>query len=151
MEGSNLANIEALCNICANAAEILAISSGGWLLFLWWVPHACGLYGYRLKIFLLGAGMIILGLATPAIVGALMGGKTETGVVLGLIAGIILLLVSIALSLIGFFLPTYFAVRVRKKRRKVWIIVLNVLGIIPMLWLVPYVWSCMEDKEPQGR
>lgn len=147
MEGSNnFANLEALCNICANLSEILALANGAPLLFMWWIPQANGVHGYGLKLFLLGVGMIALGIGVPFAISALVGSKSEAGILAALIVGVLVLLLAIGLSLMAFFLPIIFATRIRRKERKTAIIILNLLGIIPICWLIAFIMACMPDK-----
>lgn len=146
METSNLANLEALLNIVANASEIIGIASGAPLLFGCWIPRACGLRGYTLHMSLAGIVLLVSGLAMPAGIDLLVQSKTESSLVSALVLGGICSLVIFAISLFGYFIPAIIAMR-EKKKHKFAITVLNVFSIVPIVWLALLTWACVPDKK----
>jgi len=146
MEGSHLANLEAVLTIAANLIEIVWIFSGGMLSVLFWVPKAFGIPDFSRKLFLHGLALTCLGFFFPSITKAIANATSDLEAVLAWGALILWLIVSIWLAATAYFLPSYLAVRVRKKERKLWIIALNVMGFIPLAWLVAYFWACMPEK-----
>lgn len=148
MDGANLAHVEALMNIVGNGAEILAIATGGPLLFLWWIPKVNGTPGYSIKLFLLGLVMVVLGLATPAAinyVAATRGVEGFSGAGIGVLVFVAIVLV--IMCGIVYLLPTYFALYVQKKKNAVLIVLLNLLGFFPPCWLFALQMSTTPDKE----
>jgi hypothetical protein len=78
----SLANIEALMNICVNGMEIMGLAGGGSMLLTCFIPHACGLPGYTLKILSASIAMIVAGLAMPNIVNSLAS-YGDAGIIAG--------------------------------------------------------------------
>lgn len=148
MNTQNLANLEALINIGANASEILLISCGIMLLFVFWVPKENGIPGYKKKLGFLSLGCIFTGLFVPGFLNFVVAGRNEIAFCLAALFGVVLAIGSIVLWLVVYFLPAYFATKVNPKKSKVGIIVLNVFSFIfPLIWIFAFIWACNPEKE----
>ena len=150
METVNLSNVEDLLNILANAAQIIGLASAVPVLFACWIPRACGLHGYSLKILALGILLLGLGLATPGVVNELLRfgeSNTQTGTIMAIAAGGLSALCVLVLSTLSYFLPAMIAMR-QGKKQKVSICVWNIFCFIAIAWLAVFTWACMRDKPP---
>lgn len=141
---SNLANFEALLNICANAVEIFGFAFGATLVALCWIPAANSLRGYTPKLLALGLGTIIYGFMTPTLIN-LVDGAGSDAILSVIIAPVIALIGFLSIGLI-YFVPSIIAFR-EKRAHKVWILVLNLMVLIPFSWIVCLVWASAGGNE----
>lgn len=135
-KGSELANLEALLNICANAMEIWGIACVGNYLF-------GAIVAFIEKHFLMGGILLALcpisfvgGLATPGIVNWIIESshsRVETSGVLGIIMPVIL---TSLIAASGFF-PAVYAFFRRHPQK--WLI----FGATFIAWFVPFGWPAM--------
>jgi hypothetical protein len=133
--GNNLANLEALLNILANGNEILGVAAGGPLLFMTWLPAACGLKGYWWKFLACSIALVLVGLASPGIVNLAVSSHSAVGIIVATIICILLILLQVGLALLAAFAPIVIAFR-EKLEKKALIIGLNLASfILPLCWI----------------
>jgi len=141
MQPTNIPNVEAFLNICANTTEILGVRNGAMFIVASLLLVFLKEWKASRNWFLLGFGTLILGLGTPNILNWMIPkpdpAAGESGLILiPVVVGAVMALVALVVSLGVLYVPVYIAKR-RGKERLDWIIGLSGFSIIiALLWSI---------------
>ena len=142
-------DVECMFNIVGNTGEITGLIAGLPILFLSFIPNACGLKGYSIKLAVLGVVTAAVGLAYPGILNMTVNSLNSAALlnsIFSVLATVIASVFLLVACLAAFFMPTIIALR-EQRQKKVWMIVCNCLAVIPGPWLIAYIWASLPERQ----
>lgn len=148
MESSdNAAIIIDLLRKMATVTELLAFAKGLPLIFLAWVPTACGVPNWWIRFLVVGLAQMILATLFGALPIVIYQSETTLNVAAGFTTGLLLLLVQLAGTCYGHFAP-YIIARTESLEKQNEILAFSVAAVFfAPLWFVAFAICGKELKE----